>query len=108
MDRKTTVTAGLGLGLFTWYALTGGNLIMQTYTAAKTGLGMAAETKRGCGCNNNAEQEQPRLAQGSRGRVQMASEYSVGRVNPVEVEGAEDVYGAEGWADNAKPSLKMW
>ena len=68
MDRKTTVTAGLGLGLFTWYALTGGNLIMQSYTAAKQGLGMAAETKRGCGCNNNAEQEQPRLAQGSRGR----------------------------------------
>lgn len=94
MDKKTTVTAGLGLGLFAWYALTGGNLIMESYTAAKTGLGMAAETKRGCGCNNN---------------VQMASENSVGRVNPVEVEGAEDVYGAEqGYTDNSAPSLKMW
>tara|TARA_R110002012_G_scaffold243131_1_gene417729 strand:- start:3184 stop:3504 length:321 start_codon:yes stop_codon:yes gene_type:complete len=106
MDKKTTVAAGLGLGLFTWYALTGGNLIMQSYTAAKQGLGMAAENKRGCGCGDKTES--PRIAQGSRGRRQMASEYSVGRVNPVEVEGAEDVYGAEGWTDNVKPSLKMW
>jgi hypothetical protein len=39
----------------------------------------------------------------------MASEYSLDRVNPVVVEGAEDVYGAEeGYAPSQKPSLKMW
>ena len=46
---------------------------------------------------------------GSRGRRQMASEYSLDRVNPVVVEGAEDVYGAEeGYSPSQKPSLKMW
>jgi len=50
------------------------------------------------------------------GGVTFQSEYSVNQINPVEVEGAEDVYGAESVYPSPQaspmrgsvPSLKMW
>ena len=52
----------------------------------------------GCGCTEGKDAE----GCGCGGEVQTyESEYSVPRVNPISVEGAEDVYGAEGTSDPA-------
>ena len=58
----------------------------------------------GCGCTGSIEQqaEVVKEACGCGGGTETyESEYSIPRVNPVAVEGAEDVYGAEGTSDPA-------
>lgn len=60
--------------------------------------------EHGCGCTGSIEQQsETKAADGCGcGSTQVhESEYSIPRVNPVAVEGAEDVYGAEGTSDPA-------
>lgn len=108
-ERIGAIAAGIGLGLVAVYGITGINIL----TDLKSSLKQSAETKRDCGCGAVSAQAEtrdyPNISMGTRGRRQMASEYSLDRVNPVVVEGAEDVYGAEeGYVPSQKPSLKMW
>ena len=110
-DRYGAILTGAGIGLFGVYLITGANLLGDFYGSLRGSLKQSAETKRnGCGCGKKVSQsEYPKISMGTRGRKQMASEYSLDRINPVEVEGAENVYGAEeGYSPSLKPSLKMW
>ena len=101
-DKIGAIAAGIGMGMVGVYFITGVNM----FSDIKSSL------KKDCGCGNSAKSESfetPNLPSGIRGRQQMASEYSLDRINPVAVEGAEDVYGAEeGHSFSPKPSLKMW
>jgi hypothetical protein len=107
-DKIGAIAAGIGMGMVGVYFITGVNM----FSDIKSSLKQSAETKKDCGCGNSAKSESfetPNLPSGIRGRQQMASEYSLDRINPVAVEGAEDVYGAEeGHSFSPKPSLKMW
>jgi len=112
-ERIGAIAAGVGIGLTALYAITGANVLKDIYGGLRGDLKQSAESKRGCGCGSASASETkietPNIPMGSRGRRQMASEYSLDRVNPVVVEGAEDVYGAEeGYSPSLKPSLKMW
>jgi hypothetical protein len=108
-EKIGAIAAGIGLGMVGVYIITGVNM----FSDVKSSLKQSAETKRDCGCGTASRSETietPKLPSGIRSRRQiMASEYSLDRINPVEVEGAEDVYGAEeGYSFSPKPSLKMW
>lgn len=106
-SKVAPIAAGTALALLAYSAFTGGNLISEVYSGAKRAVTKAAENKKkGCGCGPKA----------TRRADVKHSEYSLGQINPVEVEGAEDVYGAEQayLSPQSTPlhtgmkSLKMW
>ena len=106
-SKVAPIAAGTALALLAYSAFTGGNLIGEVYSGAKGAVTRAAENKKkGCGCG-------PKAARGADVRH---SEYSLGQINPIEVEGAEDVYGAEQAYPSPQStplhagmkSLKMW
>jgi len=102
------VFVGTALALLGYSVITGGNLLKDLGDGAKSAVSSAAENRRK-GCRNCDK------------TVRKDSEYSVGQINPVEVEGQTDVHGAEqvSYADpytgptaipeyTNRPSLKMW
>lgn len=103
MKTLPPVAVGTAVALLGYSLITGGNLLREVWGGAKKALGKAAENKRGCN-----------TCRGS--RKTLKSEYSVNQINPVEVEGAEDIYGAESVYPSPQaspmrgsvPSLKMW
>ena len=110
----------MGMGLVGW-----GSIAILTYfgyTMLKANKvfnavsSRAENRKSGCGCGKSAETK----------TVRKDSEYSVGQINPVEVEGQNDIYGAEDfklstpqlsqphwgpqttYRQNPRRNLKMW
>ena len=103
------IAVGGAIGMALFGLITGKNL----FTKAKDSLKQSAEAKKDChSCNTNGSVRKNHTQV-------LSSEYSVGQINPVEVEGQNDVHGAEGitnprHAPNVQPdphrskSLRMW
>ena len=103
------IAVGGAIGMALFGLITGKNL----FTKAKDSLKQSAEAKKDChSCNTNGSIRKNHTQV-------LSSEYSVGQINPVEVEGQNDVHGAEGitnprHAPNVQPdphrskSLRMW
>ena len=103
------IAVGGAIGMALFGLITGKNL----FTQAKDSLKQSAEAKKDChSCNTNGSVRKNHTQV-------LSSEYSVGQINPVEVEGQNDVHGAEGitnprHAPNVQPdphrskSLRMW
>ena len=108
---KTPVGAvfvGTALALLGYSVITGGNLLKDLSAGAKSAVYSAAENRKTGGGKESVA-------------IRKDSEYSVGQINPVEVEGETDVHGAEqvSYGDahigpsaipqySNRPSLKMW
>ena len=106
-SKIAPIAAGTAVALLGYSLITGGNLLAELYSGAKQALSKAAETKKGCRTCKRSRPASQNVKQ---------SEYSLNQINPVEVEGAEDVYASE--SVYPKPavspsyskvkSLKMW
>jgi len=80
------VAVGSALGLALVGLFTGKNLL----TDMTSKLSKASEAKKDChSCNTNGSVRKNQTQV-------LSSEYSVGQINPVEVEGQQDIHGAEG------------
>lgn len=109
MKTVGAIAVGGAIGMALFGLITGKNL----FTKAKDSLKQSAEAKKDChSCNTNGSVRKNHTQV-------LSSEYSVGQINPVEVEGQNDVHGAEGitnprYTPNVQPdphrskSLRMW
>ena len=109
MNTVGAIAVGGAIGMALFGLITGKNL----FTQAKDSLKQSAEAKKDChSCNTNGSVRKNHTQV-------LSSEYSVGQINPVEVEGQNDVHGAEGitnprYTPNVQPdphrskSLRMW
>ena len=108
----------MGMGLVGWgsIAILGyfGYTMLKANKVFNAVSSRAENRKSGCGCGKSAETK----------TVRKDSEYSVSQINPVEVEGQNDIYGAEefttpqlsqpNWGpqttyrQNPRRNLKMW
>lgn len=86
MKNLGAVAVGSALGIALVGLFTGKNLL----TDMTSKLSKASEAKKDChSCNSNGSVRKNQTQV-------LSSEYSVGQINPVEVEGQQDVHGAEG------------